>query len=133
MKPGNTPDTPSHDSIQTTPHTESQQNQDRSQDDLESNAFVQDLGHGEDAATYENSDGAQTGSNRAFARNESQGPEHKGVPETEAHTGHLTSRVIHSESQGISSHSANEEAIGQEKVTSERPDSQAAINRSAKQ
>ena len=132
MKPGNTPDTPSHDPIQTTPHTESQANQDRSQDDLEPNAFAQDLGRGADAATYEIADGAQTGSNRAFARNESQGPGHKGVPETEAHTGHLASRVIHSDNQGISNHSANDESIGQEKVTSERPDSQGAINRSAK-
>ena len=132
MKPGLVPDQPSHDSIQTTPHTESQQNQDRSQVDLEPHTFVQDLGHGDDAATYENAEGAQTGSNRSFAHNESQGPGHKGVPETEAHTGHLTSRTIQSDAQGISNHSASEESVGQEKVVSERPDSQAAINRSAK-
>ena len=132
MKPGLVPDQPSHDAVQTTPHTESQQNQDRSQADLEPNTFAQDLGHGDDAATYENTEGAQTASNRSFAHNESQGPGHKGVPETEAHTGHLTSRTIHSDAQGISNHSASEESVGQEKVVSERPDSQAAINRSAK-
>ncbi len=130
MKPGNIPDTPSHEPVQTTPHTESQANQDRSQSDLEPNAFAQDLGRGDDAATYENSDGAQTAGTRSFARNESQGPKHNALPETEAHTGHLASRVIHSETQGISNHSANDEAAGQEKVTSERPDSQAGVNRS---
>ena len=130
MKPGNIPDTASDEPIQTTPHTESQANQDRSQDDLEPNAFAQDLGRGDDAATYEIADGAQTGSNRSFAHNESQGPKHNAVPETEAHTGHLASRVIHSDSQGISNHSANDEAAGQEKVTSERPDSLAGVNRS---
>jgi hypothetical protein len=130
MKPGNTPDTPSHDPIQTTPHTESQQNQDIAQDDLEPNAFAQDLGHGNDAATYENSDGAQTGSNGSFSHTESQGPTHKGVPETEAHTGQLTSRIIHSDNQGITNHSATEESVGQEKVVSQRPDSQAGLNRS---
>ena len=132
MKPGSVPDQPSHDPIQTTPHTQSQQNKDRSEDDLEPNAFAQDLGRGDDAATYELSEGAQTGTNRSFSHTQSQGPEHRGVPETEAHTGHLTSRTIQSDNQGITNHSATEESVGQKKVVSERPDSQAAINPSAK-
>lgn len=130
MKSGSTPDQPSHDHPQTTPHTESQANQDRAQDDLEPNAFVQDLGRGDDAATYEIADGAQTGGDRAFARNESQGPKHNALSETEAHTGHLTSRTIQSDNQGISNHSATEESAGQAKVVNDRPDSQAGLNRS---
>ena len=131
MKPGNIPDTPSHEPIQTTPHTESQGNQNRAQGDLEPNLEPGDLARGEDAALHENAEGAQTGSNRSFAHNESQGPKHSAQPETEAHTGHLTSRISDSESQGITNHSAREESVGQKKVVSERPDSQAGLNKSA--
>ena len=128
MKSGNVPDQPSRDPIQTTPHVQSQQNHDRTEDDLEPNLIAQDTGRGEDAKLYENYEGAQTGSNRAFSHTQSQGPEHNTEPESVAHTGTVTTRTPQSDNQGITNHSATEESARQQKVVSERPDAQAGVN-----
>ena len=103
--------------IQSTPHTESQQNTNPAESDLEP-----------DAETFENRDGAQTGSNRAFNKNESQGPKHNMEPATAAEYGTMSTRTPKSDSQGITNHSATEESTRQEKVVSERPDALAGVD-----
>ena len=114
--------------IQSTPHTNSQQNVNPAQSDLEPDQIAQDAGRGEDARLYENADGAQTGDYRAFHRNESQGPKHNTEPEEVAHVGSVTTRTPRSDNQGITNHSATEESERQEKVVRDRPDAQAGVN-----
>lgn len=55
--------------VQTTPHTNTQQNVDSAAMDLETGVSRQDLGQGDDAKLYENNEGAQTGGPRAFHSN----------------------------------------------------------------
>lgn len=69
--------------VQTTPHTNTQQNVDSAAMDLEPGVSRQDVGRGEDARLYENSDGAQTGGTRAF--NANNGRDHS--PKSEGDTG----------------------------------------------
>jgi hypothetical protein len=57
----------------TTPHTQTQQNADPAQADLEPNQQAADSGQEEDALLYENMD-AQTGGTRAFNANENAQP-----------------------------------------------------------
>ncbi len=116
----------------TTPHTQTQQNVDPAQADLEPNQMAQDSGQGEDASIYANADGAQTGGTRAFNANAPEMSKHKIEGETGATEGKLTTRTPRSDNQGITNHSATEESERQEKVVSERPDSLAGINRFAK-
>ena len=56
--------------VQTTPHTNTQQNVDSAAMDIDAGISRQDLGQGDDAALYENNEGAQTGGPRAFHRND---------------------------------------------------------------
>lgn len=114
--------------IQSTPHTESQQNSNPAQSDLEPNLETADAGRGADAETYENRDGAQTGANRSFHANVSQGPKHIAEPATAAEYGTMSTRTPKSDSQGITNHSASEESARQEKVVRDRPDAQAGVN-----
>ncbi len=114
--------------IQSTPHTESQQNKSAVADELDPNQDVQDAGVGEDAGTYENMDGAQTGGTRAFNANQSQGPKHNTEQFSAAQTGTTSTRTPQSENQGITNHSASEESARQEKVVKDRPDSLAGVN-----
>jgi hypothetical protein len=116
--------------IQSTPHTKTQQNTDAAQSDLEPDQIAQDEGRGDDAALYQNAEGAQTGDNRAFHRNQSEGHKHNTEPESVAHVGTVTSRTPQSENQGITNHSASEESARQEKVVSQREDAQAGVNHS---
>lgn len=127
MKPGNIPDTKSHDHPQSTPHTEGHASGNRTERNLEAFDDAEAMSPQQAERDY---DGAQTAQGRSFAKNPSPTEKHNIVPEEVAHVGDLTSRTIHSDNQGISNHSATEESIGQEKVTSERPDSQAALNHS---
>ena len=124
MKSGNIPDTQSHDHPQTTPHTEARASGDQN---LEAIDDAEAMSPEDVTRDY---DSSQTAQGRSIAKNPSPTEKHHTVPEEVAHTGHLASRVIHSDNQGISNHSANDEAAGQEKVTGERPDSQAGVNRS---
>lgn len=50
---------------QKSPHTQSEQNQPQAQMNLEPGELEKMLGTGEDAKTYENNDGAQTGGTRS--------------------------------------------------------------------
>ncbi len=114
--------------IQTTPHTETQQDADPASTDLEVNQLAQDSGSGDDAELYKNMDGAQTGGTRAFNANASQGPKHNTEQFSAAQNGSTNTRTPHSDNQGITNHSANEESARQEKVVSERPDSLAGVD-----
>lgn len=50
---------------QTTPHTQTQQNVNPAQSDLEQDQLTQESGRGEDTGIYEEMDGAETGTDRA--------------------------------------------------------------------
>lgn len=113
---------------QTTPHTQSQQNRSAVEDDLEPNQLVQDVGQGDDAELYANSDGAQTGGTRAFNANAAPANTPRVLQESAAMTGHVDTRSPHGEGQGITNHSVNIESERQEKVVAERPDAQAGVN-----
>ncbi len=114
--------------IQSTPHTESQQNADAAQSDLEVNQAAQDAGTGGDAGLYENMDGAQTGGTRAFNANASGGSKHNTEQFSAAQYGSVNTRTPQSDNQGITNHSATEESARQEKVVSQRPDALAGVN-----
>ncbi len=113
---------------QTTPHTESQQNRNPDQTDLEPDQLAQDAGRGPDAELYRNADGAQTGSNRA-PENFPRAAEHlKTEPASAAYEGTLSTRTPQSDAPGITSHSASEESARQQKVVKDRDDAKAAVN-----
>lgn len=114
--------------IQTTPHTQTQKNADPVQDDLEPYQQAADSGQGEDAALYENMDGAQTGGTRAFNANVNRSNHLKTEPRTAALNGGTDTRTPESENQGITNHSASEESARQRKVVSERPDALAGVD-----
>lgn len=114
--------------MQTTPHTQTQQNMSAAQDDLEPNQLVQDVGQGDDANLYESAKGTQEGGNRSFHTNDTNSNLPKVEPESAAMTGHNNARSSHEEHQGITDHSADEESVGQEKVVNERPDAQAGVD-----
>ena len=110
--------------IQTTPHTQTQQNQDPTQSDIETDQMGQDG----DEAIYEDADGAQTGGTRAFHANAVRSKLPNTQPRTAALDGGTDTRTPESEDQGITNHSASEESARQRKVVSERPDSLAGVN-----
>ena len=117
--------------IPKSPHTQSQQNTHFAQTDISADELEQTVGTGDDAATYENRDGAQTGSTRSPKHSPSSGSPHNTEPEAVAHEGSLTSRVFDDPGkQGISNNSSAREAEGQRKVVSRREDSQAGENHS---
>ncbi len=72
-------------------------------------------------------DGAQTGGTRAFNANAGRTSKLH-VQEDAALTGSVSSRLIESDQQGITNHSASEEAARQKKVVAERPDAQAGVD-----
>ena len=79
----------------------------------------------DDDRLYENTDGAQTGGTRAFNANATSGGVPDAEQETAAHAGRPDTQLPHSENQGITNHSANEEAARNQKVVDERADAQA--------
>jgi hypothetical protein len=113
---------------QTTPHTQTQQNENPAQSDLEPNQMAQDSGQDEDAALYENSNGAQTGGTRAFNANATRSSLPNVESRTAAMNGGTDTRTPESEHQGITNHSASEESARQKKVVSERSDSLAGVD-----
>jgi len=113
------------------PHTQSQQNTHFAQTDVSPDELEQTVGTGEDAASYENRDGAQSGGTRSPKHWPNSSAPHKVEPAAVAHEGTLTSRVFDdADKQGISNNSSKKEAEGQRKVVSERDDSQAGVNHS---
>jgi hypothetical protein len=112
----------------TTPHTQTQQNADPAQADLEPNQQAADSGQEEDALLYENMDDAQTGGTRAFNANETRSHRPHTEPRTAALNGGIDTRTPEGEHQGITNHSASEESARQRKVVSERPDALAGVD-----
>src|SRR5437660_459217 len=108
-----------------TPHTQSQQNRDPKQSDLDS-----DQNLNADDPMYENMEGAETGMNRSPRRTQTEHAAHNTEPETMAHEGSVSTRTPKRPAQGITSHSAEEESARQEKVVKDRPDAQAGLNHS---
>lgn len=119
--------------IPKSPHTQSQQNTHFAQTDVNPDETPQSVGRGEDADSYENRDGAQTGAGRSPRHTPTSARPHKTEPQEAAFEGSLTSRVSRDVSrQGISNRAAADEAKGQEKVVDARDDAQAGVNRSGK-
>ncbi len=116
----------------TTPHTESGANREFDESDLEPGVSAADVGRGEDAATYSESEGAQTGTNRGQAH----APAAEGLrahPKGNTDTtleGSLSTRAPEGAGQGISGRSQSEESVGQAKVVADRPDAQSGVNQS---
>jgi hypothetical protein len=118
---------------QKSPHTQSEQNQSQTQMNLEPGELEQMLGTGEDARTYENSDGAQTGGTRSPRHAPKAGVKHNVEPATAAFEGATTSRTVKDPNkQGATNRSSAMENEGQEKVVKDRPDAQAGVNHSGK-
>lgn len=118
---------------QKSPHTQSEQNQPQAQMNLEPGELEKMLGTGEDAKTYENNDGAQTGGTRSPRHAPRAAVKHNVEPATEAFEGATTSRTVKDPNkQGATNRSSAMENEGQEKVVKDRPDSQAGVNHSGK-
>ncbi len=116
-----------------TPRTQSQQNTHFAQTDVNPDDMEQTAGTGEDAKSYQNREGAQTGATRSPRHSPASGAPHNVEPEAVAYEGTLTSRMFDDAGkQGISNNSSAKEAVGQRKVVSERDDSQAGVNHSGK-
>ncbi|HEY0785836.1 MAG TPA: hypothetical protein VGD62_08175 [Acidobacteriaceae bacterium] len=116
---------------ETTPHTTSHQNQSFSDSDLEPGVTTHTVARGEDAALYENSEGAQTGTNRQSERYPSEGSSRHGASVTDTVLeGSLKTRTPTGEGQGITNHATREESERQDKVVKQRMDALSAVNRS---
>ena len=114
--------------VQTTPHTQTRQNQDPTQSDLDTDQTAQDSGQVGDESLYQNADGAQTGGTRAFHANAIRSKLPNTQPRTAALNGGIDTRTPESDEQGITNHSATEESARQRKVVSQRPDSLAGVD-----
>lgn len=119
--------------IPKSPHTQTQQDTNFAQTDVNPDDMPQTVGTGADAAMYENCDGAQTGGTRS-PRHMPMGMNPPNIAQqSAAHEGTLTSRVSDDATrQGISNRSAQAESAGQQKVVSQREDAQAGVNHSGK-
>jgi hypothetical protein len=113
---------------QTTPHTQTQQNTDPIQAELEPNQQAADSGQDEDASLYENMDGAQTGGTRAFNANAARSHHPHTEPRTAALNGGINTRTPESDKPGITNRSASEESARQRKVVNEYPDALAGVD-----
>jgi len=110
---------------QKTPHTQTQQNTNPEQTDLENDQ----TGFEADDA-YSRMDGAETGLDKSPRKLDTRAPRHRTEPEGVAHEGAVTSRVSKKPVQGITSHSAREEGARQAKVVRKRPDARAGTRHS---
>jgi hypothetical protein len=114
----------------TTPHTETQQNRKLDRTDLEPDQLEQTSGTGEDAELYRNNEGAQTGTDRAPEKFPDAASNLNTEQAVAAYEGSVTTRTPPGSGQGITSRSADEENVGQERVVRNRPDAQAGVNHS---
>ena len=115
---------------QKTPHTQSQQNANPAQTDLEPGQQQIEAGRGSDAELYENMEGSETGGTRTPKRSLDLPAQHNTEPAAAAYEGSLSTRTPRKPVQGITSHSSAEESERQKKVVNERPDAQAGVNHS---
>lgn len=115
---------------QTTPHTQSQQNANPAQTDLEHGQQQQEAGRGPDAEMYQNMEGSETGGTRSPKKSPDLPAQHNTEPAEAAYEGSLSTRTPRKPAQGITAHSSEEESERQQKVVNERPDAQAGVNHS---
>lgn len=107
--------------VQKTPHTNTQQNVNSAAMDLEPNQSPQDLGRGEDAKLYENAEGAQTGEDRAFHRNDRRDNQPKSIDEGTRVQAENTTHMQRSDMPGVTTHTAGEENARQQRVERNKP------------
>lgn len=117
-------------SIQKSPHTQTQQNVNPAQTDLEPGEAEWSSGSDQEAEIYEKMEGAETGGNRTPRKVPPRSVEHTTEPEAEAHEGAVHTRTPKRSAQGITSQSADQESERQQKVVNESPDAQAGVNHS---
>jgi len=115
---------------QKSPHTQSQQNMNPEQTDLEAAEQPYEADAAADQALYEHTEGSETGMDRSPRKVEVRSSSHRTEPEVGAHEGSVTTRTPKRPSQGVTSHSAEEESARQEKVVNDRPDAQAGVKHS---
>ncbi len=102
--------------VQTTPHTETEQDVNSAEMDLEPNMAPQDMGRGADAKIYENADGAQTGGNRSFYSTDGRDNQPKSIDEGTGLTESRHAQIPTGDSQGITNSRGSKERETQEKV-----------------
>ena len=112
--------------IQSTPHTESQQNRGQTETELTPNQIAERIERDGESGLYANMDGAQTGTNRSEHAMNVKGPKHNVEPAASADTGAISSGVGDGEAQGITNHSQHAEHDGQVKVMKQREDAMAS-------
>lgn len=117
---------------QKSPHTQTQQDVEPEQTDLEPHEEPYEADAPADQQLYERMQGAKTGENRAPREIQTRNLRHRIEPEVEAHEGPITSRMSERPVQGITSKPASEESRRQEKVVKQRPDAQAGVNHTPK-
>lgn len=101
--------------LQTTPHTNTQQDADSAQDDLDPNMNPQDT-YRSDPEMYNNSDGAQTGGTRAFNANAGRDNQPKSIDEGTSLTEPNGPTLPQGDSAGVTNRPGSEERARQEKV-----------------
>lgn len=101
--------------MQTTPHTNTQQDVNSAQDDLDPNMNPQDTLRA-DPELYTNSDGAQTGGTRAFNANAGRDNQPKSIDEGTNLTAPGGPTLPQDNGTGVTTHSGAVERKEQEKV-----------------
>jgi len=114
---------------QTTPHTQTDQNINIEQDDLEPD---QSSWATDPRDIDQNVAGAETGGTRSPKRIPDPLNHHDVEPAPAAYEGSVFTRTPKGSGQGITSHSVSEESARQEKVVKDRPDAEAGVNHSGK-
>ena len=102
--------------IQTTPHTNTQQDANTAQDDLDPNMNPQDT-YRSDPDLFANSDGAQTAGTRSFHANSGRDHQPKSIDEGTANTPPNGPTLPQDGGQGVTNSPASKERATQEKVT----------------
>jgi hypothetical protein len=113
---------------QRTPHTQTQQDVEPEQSDLQPEQEISGL----EQNSSENSKSAQTGENRNLRETQVRSSQHRTELQGSAYEGSVSTRTPKNPGQGITSRSAEEESARQEKVVNDRLDAQAGVNHAQK-
>ena len=106
--------------IQSTPHTESQQNKSETETELTPTQIADRMERDGKDGLYANTDGAQMGTNRSEHVTDVKGQRHKVEPGASAETGARSTEIGRGEGQGVTNHSQQAEYAGQKKVMEAR-------------
>lgn len=115
---------------QKSPHTQTEQDTKPERTDLERDEQEYEADSRADQELYARMEGAEIGENRSPRKVRTRNMRRRTEPEVIAHEGLVSSRTPKRPSQGISSHSAEQESERQQKVVNARPDAQAGVNHS---